>query len=427
VRQTSRSDSGPSEPGDLLSEVSRCVRCARCKEVCPAYRATRDERKLARGRLMVLERMLSGKLAPSAGVREVLEACLKCHRCASICPVGIDTVELFLRGQRRVPRPGLRALLTRLVFRVIVPRRRLYDLFVRSARFFQRLLPRPGAGLRHIPLVFEGSRNVPEIAPDPALRLLPQVSGSGPKVALFLGCLENYVFTRTAENAVEILLKAGFEVIVPKGQACCGLAALYLGDDRAAYALARHNAEAFQRTGAGFVVTACATCATMLKNEYPALLGPEWPAGAQVMEICEFLAAQGYEPPGRGQPVAYHESCHLRYAQGVSEEPRRLLRAAGELREPAEGGRCCGGGGTFSILHYGLSREIGATQAGLLKETGARTVATACPGCMLQLRDILEQGIEVCHVIDYLAEAGRRENEPEGGDFVAAVSSARAS
>jgi glycolate oxidase iron-sulfur subunit len=288
-------------------------------------------------------------------------------------------------------------------------------------------MPARAGGLRHLPLLFEGRRKVPELAQKSALRVLPEVSGSGPRVALFLGCLQNYVFTPTAENAVKLLAEAGFEVVVPQKQVCCGLAAFYLGDEGAAAALARRNAAAFSEARPEYVVTACATCATMLKNEYPGLFGPDWAAGARVMEICEFLSEHGYEPKGRGEPVAYHEPCHLRHAQGVVEEPRRLLEAVAELRDVGEDGRCCGGGGTFSVFHYELSREVGAAQARLLAETGARRVATACPGCMIQLSDILEQGIEVCHVIDYLAEAGRHGNEAGQRDFVAAVPSAAAS
>jgi glycolate oxidase iron-sulfur subunit len=298
---------------------------------------------------------------------------------------------------------------------------------MRSLRFLQRFVPAVRTGLRHLPFVFEGRRKVPELARKPALRSLPETSGSGPRVALFLGCLQNYVFAGTAENAAGVLKKAGFEVIVPQRQVCCGLAALYLGDRRAAIRLAKRNAAVFSEVRPRYIVTACATCATMLKNEYPELLGPEWPAGAQVMEICEFLAGQGFVPKGRADAVAYHDPCHMRHAQGVVEEPRRLLSAVAEVREAGEGGRCCGGGGTFSIFHYDLSREIGATQARLLEETGARTVTTTCPGCMVQLSDILEQGIEVCHVIDYLVRAGRSENEAGEGDFVAAVPAAAAS
>jgi glycolate oxidase iron-sulfur subunit len=275
--------------------------------------------------------------------------------------------------------------------------------------------------------VFEGRRKVPELAQKPALETLPEVSGSGPRVTLFLGCLQNYVFAATAGNAVEILRRAGFEVVVPREQACCGLAALYLGDEKAALRLANRNAAVFSDARPDYIVTACATCATMLKNEYPDLLGPDWVGKAKVMEICEFLSGQGYVPEGRGENVAYHDPCHMRYAQGVVEEPRRLLNAVAEVREAGEGGRCCGGGGTFSIFHYELSREIGVAQAELLKETGARTVATTCPGCMIQLSDILEQGIEVCHVIDYLVRAERRGSEAGEGDFVAAVSAAAAS
>ncbi len=409
----------PGEKPELLTEVNRCVRCARCKEVCPAYRATHDERKVARGRLMVLSQMLSGELAPSPGVREVLDACLKCHQCADICPVGIDTVRLFCQGRSLLPGPGMRSFLTRLVFRLILPHRRLYDLFMRLARWGQKLMPRRAGGLRHLPLMFEGRRSVPELAKRPALSVLSERTGRGPRVAFYVGCLLNYVYADTASNAHKLLKQAGCEVIVPQAQLCCGLAALYAGDTKAARRLATHNASVFSECEAEYVVTACATCATMLKQEYPLMLGPGWAGGAQVMEITEFLTARGYRPQGRGTPVTYHDPCHMRFAQHVVEQPRRVLSAVAQVREPAEAGRCCGGGGTFSIYHYGLSREIGQAQAKQLKDTGAQTVATTCPGCMLQLADMLGGDMEVCHVVDFVARAISSGNRIERGDFLA--------
>jgi glycolate oxidase iron-sulfur subunit len=138
------------------------------------------------------------------------------------------------------------------------------------------------------------------------------------------------------------------------------------------------------------------------------------------MEICEFLATQGYKPRGHTEPVTYHDPCHLRFAQHIEDEPRRLLSAVAEVREPSEPGRCCGGGGTFSIFHYDLSREIGTVKAKILNETGATTVATACPGCMIQLSDMLGKEMEVCHVVDIIARADHEINCAGREDFVAA-------
>jgi glycolate oxidase iron-sulfur subunit len=316
----------------------------------------------------------------------------------------------------------MRSLLTRLVFRLIVPHRRLYNLLVRLARWAQKLMPRRGGGLRHMPLVFEGKRGIPELAKRPALSQLPESSGSGPRVAFFLGCLLNYAYPATASNAVKLLTRAGFEVVVPPGQVCCGLAALYMGDSKAAEKLARRNAAVFSRSGAEYVVTACATCATMIKQEYPRVLGSGWAGGAKVMEICEFLGTCGYKPQGRAEPVTYHDPCHMRFAQHVVREPRDLLSAVAELREPSEAGRCCGAGGTFSIFHYELSREIGQKEAKLLKDTGVKTVATACPGCIIQLADILGSDMQVCHVVDFIVRAGEQGNYVKQDDFVATES-----
>ena len=159
----------------------------------------------------------------------------------------------------------------------------------------------------------------------------------------------------------------------------------------------------------------CASCRTKA-----CCSGKDCFGEAQVMEICELLAAKGYKPKGLAGPVTYHDPCHLRFAQGITEQPRQLLSAVGELREPEEPGRCCGGGGTFSIFHYDLSREIGAARAGMLKKTGAKIVATACPGCMAQLADMLDEEMEVCHVVDFIVKSGTDGNCVAQGDFVAA-------
>jgi len=412
---------------ELRDSVNRCVRCARCKKVCPVYRATHDERAVARGKLMLLAQLLSGEIPPSKRAREILDTCLMCHQCTSICPVGINIVELFVEGRSRFKRPGMRSLLTRLMFRFVLPSRTLYNLLMRFARWLQKIMPTREPGLRHIPLLFEGKRGVPQLARHTALRELPPSAGSGRRVALFLGCLLNYVYPSTASNAVKLLTQAGFEVVVPQGQLCCGLASLYTGDTKTAGRLARRNTSVFRASGAEYIVTACANCATMFKQHYPQLLREDCSGSARVMEICEFLAAQGYTPHGQGPPVTYHDPCHLRFAQGVSEQPRKLLSAVAELREPAEPGRCCGGGGTLPVFHYNLSREIGLTQAKLLAETGAEMVATACPGCMLALAGAFEGDMRVCHVVDFIAAAQQGENCIGQGNFVATAINPKAS
>ena len=234
-----------------------------------------------------------------ADLREILDACLKCHQCAEICPVGIETVQVLRRGRALLKGPGMRSFLTKLIFRLILPRRRLYNMLMRLARWAQKLTPgRPGS-LRHLPLVFEGRRNVPCLARRPALPALPRRSGEGTRVAFFTGCLLNYVYPGTAANALRLLVESGCEVLVPQEQLCCGLAALYTGDEKAAVRLARRNAVIFSSCEPEYVVTACATCATMLKQEYPRIAGTDWSAGARVMEITEFLALRGFVPDKR--------------------------------------------------------------------------------------------------------------------------------
>jgi len=368
---------------------------------------------------MVLSRMLSGELEPSAGVREVLDVCLKCHQCADICPRGIDTVGIFLEGRSRLRGAKLNSRLTRLVFRLLLPRRWFYNLFMKIARWMQKILPKREGGLRHLPLIFEGKRNLPAIARKSALLQLPEETGKGPRVAFFTGCLQNYVYPETARNACKLIESAGCSVVVPKKQLCCGLAARYIGDKKTSERLARENVRVFSECGVEYVVTACATCATMLKKEYPAMPDSQWPAGLKVMELSEFLSFRGFKPKGSAGPVTYHDPCHMRYAQNVTEEPRKLLSAVAEVREPSEPGRCCGGGGTFSLFQYELSRKIGKKRVELLDETQAETVVTACPGCILQISDLLEGGMKIKHLADFLVEAAGDKNHIRSEGFVA--------
>jgi glycolate oxidase iron-sulfur subunit len=149
-----------------------------------------------------------------------------------------------------------------------------------------------------------------------------------------------------------------------------------------------------------------------LKTDYEKILGfREKALGADVYDISEFLAKFSglkYEDM-RLDPVTvtYHDPCHLNRGQGIRDAPREVLRAIPHVDfvEMEDADRCCGGGGTFSLTHYDISKEIGKKKANCIAATGADVVATSCPSCMMQLEDMLRRnGLpqKVMHVAQLL-------------------------
>ncbi|MBS3731500.1 MAG: (Fe-S)-binding protein, partial [Desulfobacterales bacterium] len=176
-----------------------------------------------------------------------------------------------------------------------------------------------------------------------------------------------------------------------------------------------------------YLVTPCATCTATIRKFWPAMI--EAGAGGLTGEIQEkvlaasektrdinellvdVLGVQAPAAPASGaKSLTYHDPCHLKKSLGISRQPRTVLAAAGdvnfaEMREPD---RCCGMGGSFNLQHYGLSDKIGQKKLAAILETGADTVATGCPACMLQLTDLLSRGghaLAVKHPVEVYAEA----------------------
>lgn len=390
---------------ELRQEIARCARCGKCRAVCPTFLATRDEARAARGRINLMESILDGAAPFSARAAELLTSCYGCTRCVEQCPSGVRVDLLMQRAREMAARRFGIPLPARLLFRHVLPRRRLYDAAVRLARFTQRFLRRSRAQpLRHLPLLYEGRRSVPALARRSALHSLPELhKGRGEiKVSLFLGCLLNYVYPDIAASILKILSLHGVDVIVPKAQLCCGAPVLASGDEEAARRLARRNLSCLEPGKVDAVVFGCASCALTMKRDYPRLLGGAEALAAKITDISEFIYARlGYSNLPLDDTVTYHDPCHLRWGRGVGEPPREVLRRSARYVEMDRAGDCCGLGGSFSLSHYDISCLLGEAKVASIRASGATIVATSCPGCILQLEDQLARqgmGNPVVHV-----------------------------
>lgn len=237
-------------------------------------------------------------------------------------------------------------------------------------------------------------------------------------VALFATCIVDQILPEIGEAAHFLLRQAGFQVDVPPSQVCCGQPFFNSGLWDEARPLARHTIEVLE--GYDLVVIPGGSCAAMIREHFPHLFAsePEWEARARrladrTFELTEFLVHRtSWQPRSRaGLPtVTYHDSCHMNRMLHLRDEPRRLLQAVGyPLVEMTEPDVCCGFGGLFSMRMPEVSNAITAEKLQQAVALGAPILATSDPGCLMQMRGMLQGGgLRVEHVAVLIAEAVRQ-------------------
>ncbi len=405
------------------ADVERCMKCGFCGYFCPIYREEHDEKGLARGKDQLIRFALEGKQDPlSPGFYQAIDNCLLCKTCVQYCPAKTrtDHAVTAARGDY-VAEKGL-PLAKRVVFGYVLPHRWLFGVALRLASWFQHILPRGEGGFRHLPQFLSAlgaGRVLPDIAPRFLRRTLPErtpaVGTPKYRVGFFAGCATEYVFPEIGAMIVDVLRNLDCEVVFDRRQGCCGAPVYLSGDFRTGRQMAARNVAAFEDYD--YVVTGCATCGSGLR-EYPTYLAanPEQNArftrfAAKVRDFNEFvidvLAADlqrlAIQPRFRGRTVTWHDPCHLARHQDVRAQPRTILQALAEIRfvEMPDADRCCGLGGSFSITHYDVSQKIADHKVDAIVTCGADTIVTACPGCIIQLRDALARravAAEVIHI-----------------------------
>ncbi len=371
--------------GDVLQDLEKCVRCGSCKAVCPTHVHTGLEPLGARGRMVLLHALQHGTLRPSELLNQRIWSCTLCAVCEDACPAGVGVTEAIYRGRERLrPSDGRRRLL-RAAARVTLKRPRLG---FSAARLLGPLIPRL-LGRADFPFRVE--------LPDEPLRDGPKIYKPGRsrgRVAVFTGCSVNYLYPELGLSLINVLLKSGYEAVLPPGEVCCGEPLRALGLEGEAAKLARRNSEVFGKLRADAVVSLCPTCTLALKVHYPALIGE---GIENAMDASEFLhdKLSPASAPGAGG-LAYHNPCHLQRL-GVTKEPHSVLRTLGHGDVGGSGVSCCG----FSISLW--DRELSdKLLAGSLGEFGGSgTLVTACPGCMMQFS---RRHPNVRHIIELIEE-----------------------
>jgi glycolate oxidase iron-sulfur subunit len=290
------------------------------------------------------------------------------------------------------------------------------------------ILRRTGA-LRWIAPSLAASAEAPPRVPRTPFRPPDQPAGLTKTVAMLTGCVMPHLYPRAHDATVRVLNRLGYRVVFPPGETCCGALSLHGGDRRFARELAKSSIDAFLAADVGAVIVNSAGCGSTMK-EYGELLAddPAWSDRARRLssitkDVLEFVAEHELPPLAFvKRSVTYQDSCHLVHAQKVTHAPRMLLGVIPglELREMAAPDRCCGSAGIYNLVQPAMSQRLLASKMDDIAATGAECIATANPGCMMQLETGARQrGMQatVVHVIELLNEAMQGATAPLSEDL----------
>ena len=418
--------------------IDSCVHCGFCLSTCPSYRVLGTEMDSPRGRIYLMDAINEGEIALNKATTQHFDSCLGCLACVTTCPSGVQYDKLISATRHQVERNYSRnwidTLIRKLIFSLF-PYPKLLRIFlvplfiyqklglqklVRATGLLKLISPRLAAMDSILPKItlkaFQGD-NLPTV--------IPAQGEKRDRVGVILGCVQRLFFSPVNEATVRVLTANGCEVVIPKSQGCCAALPEHQGQTEQAQALARQMIDSFADTDVDYVIINAAGCGHTLK-EYGHILenDPEYSEkakefAAKVRDAQEFLVSVGLT--AKLSPITddnlnlvYQDACHLLHGQKISVQPRQLLKQIPnvKLKEPLDAALCCGSAGVYNMLQPEIAEELGKQKAQNLLNTGAELIASANPGCTLQISKYLKlegKDVAVIHPMELLDLAIRGE------------------
>lgn len=415
--------------------VQQCMHCGLCLPTCPTFVATKEERHGPRGRIALMRAVADGELAVNAAFGDEMYSCLGCLACVTACPAGVDYARLFEAARAQIETDRIFTSPARTFWRSLTVK----FLFMRPWRL--RLLGRllwlyQASGLQRLARALGLMRLLPArlraLEPStPTIRrhfsdaLLASVESPPTpprwRVGLLTGCVQDLILSEVNRDTADVLLAHDCEVVTPRDQGCCGSLHGHNGEPELARTLARRLIDRFDLSSLDAIISNAGGCGSHLAH-YDRLLAddPDYAEKARLWsakfrDIHAWLIEIGPRPPGPlAEPaiVTYHPSCHLHHGQGVKTQPETLLRLIPNLTlvPLPDATVCCGSAGIYNITRPEMAGQLQRDKTTAILTTPARIVATANPGCHLQIENGLRDttpSLQVRHPLSLLAEAYR--------------------
>lgn len=411
-------------------QLTQCMRCGFCLPACPTYRETGFEDASPRGRIALMKAVYNGQLEPGKDFVDQIDLCLGCRACETACPAGVSYGHLLEQSRSAIyehkPANKIGKSFQRILFRQFFPHHNRLKRAGSLLGFYQRSILKKLVDRSHLNYILPKQiRDLESILPVVEsvadIHLSPPVKPVG-RVGLFRGCIMDVLFSKTNQHTLELLNAAGYEVVIPDEQVCCGAIHAHAGDRNQAIQQAKQNIKAF--ADIDFICSNAGGCGAMLAD-YAELLKdePEWYEQAVVFEkkikdISELLYEQRVRLSFRSpvhHRVTYQDSCHLINGMKVTSPPRQLLKKVENITyvELTEANRCCGSAGIYNVLQPEMANNLLGEKMGHVGNTRADILITSNPGCLLQMklgvkRAGLEARMEVMHLVDFLAVANQK-------------------
>ncbi len=397
-----------------------CVHCGLCLSSCPTYRVLGNEMDSPRGRIYLMRAYDEGRAKITDSFVEHMFRCLDCRACETVCPSGVHFGHMMEEMRGKIVDERSTAWISRLVLKHVFPypwrfqfaarMLQLYLLsglqeFVRESGLLRRVAPRMAAAEALMPDIGMESG----LARDSHYRAEGRRQGT---VAFFSGCVMNSMLGSINRSSVRLLTAAGYDVVVPGNQICCGALANHAGLRTTAKQMARSNIAAFPIEQLDAIIINASGCGAMLK-EYPLLIDGAEAFSSKVKDIAEFLVStrifERLKTPMERR-VGYDDPCHLVHGQGIRTEPRTLLKAIPGIQfvEIEGADQCCGSAGIYNITQNELSMEILDRKMEKIQKAHIDVLATGNPGCMFQFRYGAQKfgmHLEVVHPVELLAHS----------------------
>lgn len=403
--QTSFTPQQLSNPDVAESEkiLRKCVHCGFCTATCPTYVTLGNELDSPRGRIYLIKDMLENDRAADRQVVTHIDRCLSCLACTTTCPSGVDYMHLVDHARIHIENTYKRPLMDRLIRQLlafVLPYPTRFRKALWLARLGQPLAPflRRTKALKPLASMLDLSPKAVPAASVLAQRgpHLPQGEKRG-RVAILTGCAQPVLDPAINDATIRLLTRLGVEVVLPKGEGCCGALVHHMGREEQALAFARRNVDVWmdeiENGGLDAIIITASGCGTTIKDYGHMLrLDAAYAEKAQKIsalakDITEYLSDLDLPVLDRnGLTVAYHSACSMQHGQKIVMAPKLLLKAAGfAVRDPAEGHLCCGSAGTYNILQPEISAQLKARKVKNIEATRADIIATGNIGCINQI------------------------------------------
>lgn len=420
------------------SIVQKCMHCGMCLPTCPTYDATLNERSSPRGRIALMRAIADDHLEVTKTFADEMYFCLGCLACQSACPAGVDYANLFEHARAEIERAGVlntpkRTRIRNFALKTLFTSPSKLRLLGRLLRIYQTTGLQ--TAIRKSGLLNLLSKSLRELEPlTPTIspkfthahfKQLPNPPQSKYRVGLISGCIQDIAFSEINADTIYVLQQNNCEVVLPQSQVCCGSLHGHNGELDTAKELARKNIDAFNPKTLDAIIINAGGCGSHLKQYHHLLADdPNYAQSAKawskkVKDIHEFLVEMDFRPPqenGGLKSVTYHASCHLAHGQKIKTQPIQILTSIPniEFKELTESEWCCGSAGIYNITQPEMSMKLLDRKMSHIQNTGVHVVATANPGCMVQINHGTQKAdvqISVKHPITLLANAYRAESQ----------------